>query len=46
MDERIQAVDVDAEIARTHREEWTMIVAGLVRRYGDLDIAEETAAPR
>ncbi|MFB8188221.1 RNA polymerase sigma factor [Microbacterium sp. NPDC055988] len=44
MDERIQAVDVDAEIARTHREEWTMIVAGLVRRYGDLDIAEETAA--
>ncbi|MFB7251595.1 RNA polymerase sigma factor [Microbacterium sp. NPDC056234] len=37
-------VDVDHAISRTHREEWTLIVAGLVRRYGDLDIAEETAA--
>ena len=37
-------VDVDAEIARTHRAEWTLIVAGLARRYGDLDLAEETAA--
>uniref|UniRef100_UPI002811E6E1 sigma factor n=1 Tax=Microbacterium sp. TaxID=51671 RepID=UPI002811E6E1 len=31
-------------IARVHREEWARVVAGLVRRYGDLDIAEETAA--
>ena len=38
------ALDVDAEIARTHRAEWTVIVAGLARRYGDLDLAEETAA--
>lgn len=44
MTDRGGAVDVDAEISRTHREEWMMIVAGLVRRYGDLDIAEETAA--
>ncbi|WP_243233249.1 RNA polymerase sigma factor [Microbacterium sp. CIAB417] len=36
--------DADVVISRTHREEWTRIVAGLVRRYGDLDIAEETAA--
>lgn len=44
MTDRSRALDVDAEISRTHREEWAMIVAGLVRRYGDLDIAEETAA--
>ncbi|GAA3669379.1 RNA polymerase sigma factor [Microbacterium marinilacus] len=31
-------------IARVHREEWARIVAGLARRYGDLSIAEETAA--
>ena len=37
-------IDVDAEIARTQRAEWTLIVAGLARRYGDLDLAEETAA--
>lgn len=35
---------VEAAISRTHREEWARIVAGLVRRFGDLDIAEETAA--
>lgn len=44
MADRGRAVDVDAEIARTHRAEWTLIVAGLARRYGDLDLAEETAA--
>lgn len=27
-----------------HREEWARIVAGLVRRYGDLDLAEDAAA--
>lgn len=36
--------DVDAVIARVHREEWARVVAGLARRFGDLDIAEESAA--
>lgn len=31
-------------IARLHRAEWARIVAGLARRFGDLDIAEEAAA--
>ena len=35
---------VDAAIARTLRAEWARIVAGLMRRFGDLDIAEEAAA--
>ena len=29
---------------RVHREEWARVVAGLMRRYGDLDLAEDTAA--
>ncbi len=29
---------------RIHREEWARIVAGLARRFGDLDVAEEAAA--
>lgn len=37
-------VDTAAAISRTYREEWARVVAGLVRRFGDLDIAEETAA--
>lgn len=36
--------DVAAAIAHTYREEWARIVAGLARRFGDLDIAEEMAA--
>lgn len=36
--------DVAAAIARTHREEWARVVAGLARRLGDLDVAEEMAA--
>ncbi len=36
--------DVDAVLARLHREEWARVVAGLARRFGDLDIAEESAA--
>lgn len=36
--------DVAAVIAHTYRDEWARVVAGLVRRFGDLDIAEETAA--
>lgn len=34
----------ESVIARTHREEWARIVAGLARRFGDLDLAEEMAA--
>lgn len=36
--------DVEAVIARSHREEWARVVAGLVRRFGDLDLAEDAAA--
>lgn len=36
--------DVAATVARTHREEWARVVAGLTRRFADLDIAEEAAA--
>src|SRR5690349_22138876 len=31
-------------ISRAHREEWARVVASLARRFGDLDIAEESAA--
>ncbi|WP_295700898.1 DUF6596 domain-containing protein [Lapillicoccus sp.] len=31
-------------ISRVHREEWARVVAGLTRRFGDLDLAEEMAA--
>jgi RNA polymerase sigma-70 factor (ECF subfamily) len=31
-------------ITRLHREQWARVVAGLARRFGDLDIAEEMAA--
>lgn len=34
----------DTTLAHTHREEWTRIVAALARRFGGLDIAEESAA--
>ncbi|OKI26750.1 sigma-70 family RNA polymerase sigma factor [Streptomyces sp. CB03911] len=36
--------DVDEVLTRVHHEEWARVVATLARRYGDLDIAEETAA--
>src|SRR6478735_11449518 len=36
--------DVAAAISRVHREEWARIVAGLARRFGDLDLAEEMSA--
>jgi RNA polymerase sigma-70 factor (ECF subfamily) len=36
--------DVEAVIGRVHREEWARVVAALTRRFGDLDIAEESAA--
>jgi len=35
---------VSEAITRVHREEWARVVAGLTRRFGDLDIAEEAAA--
>jgi RNA polymerase sigma-70 factor (ECF subfamily) len=35
---------VEAVIALLHRDEWARVVAGLVRRFGDLDTAEESAA--
>ena len=31
-------------VTRAHREEWARVVASLTRRFGDLDIAEESAA--
>ncbi len=36
--------DVEKVITRVHHEEWARVVAGLTRRFGDLDIAEEAAA--
>jgi RNA polymerase sigma factor (sigma-70 family) len=35
---------VEEEISRVHHEEWARVVAGLARRFGDLDVAEEAAA--
>ena len=31
-------------VTRAHREQWARVVAALTRRFGDLDIAEESAA--
>jgi RNA polymerase sigma-70 factor (ECF subfamily) len=36
--------DVREAITQVHRVEWARVVAGLARRFGDLDIAEEAAA--
>ncbi|MBQ1023441.1 RNA polymerase sigma factor [Micromonospora sp. C95] len=35
---------VEQAITRAHREEWARVVAGLARRFGDLDVAEEATA--
>ncbi|GAA3399017.1 RNA polymerase sigma factor [Cryptosporangium minutisporangium] len=40
----MSAIDVQDAITRAHHEEWARVVAGLARRFGDLDIAEEAAA--
>jgi RNA polymerase sigma-70 factor (ECF subfamily) len=32
------------EIGRAHHQEWARLVAGLARRFGDLDVAEDAAA--
>ncbi|MFE6862323.1 RNA polymerase sigma factor [Nocardia sp. NPDC057668] len=34
----------DAAIIRAHREEWARVIAALIQRFGDFDIAEEAAA--
>jgi RNA polymerase sigma-70 factor, ECF subfamily len=36
--------DIQAAITRAHREEWARVVAALTKRFGDLDLAEESAA--
>ncbi|GLY08598.1 DUF6596 domain-containing protein [Actinoplanes sp. NBRC 101535] len=36
--------DVEEAITGAHREVWAPVIAGLVRRFGDLDVAEEAAA--
>ena len=35
---------VEKAITRAHHEEWARVVAGLARRFGDLDVAEDAAA--
>ena len=35
---------VETAVARAHREEWARVVAGLARRFGDLDLAEDAAS--
>jgi RNA polymerase sigma-70 factor, ECF subfamily len=35
---------VDEAITRAHHEEWARVIAGLARRFGDLDLAEDCAA--
>ena len=40
----MRTIDVQAEIARAHQQEWARVVASLTRRFGGLDIAEEAAA--
>jgi RNA polymerase sigma-70 factor (ECF subfamily) len=35
--------DVEVAILRAHREEWSRIVATVTRRFGSLDVAEESA---
>ncbi|MGF6823638.1 RNA polymerase sigma-70 factor (ECF subfamily) [Microbacterium sp. ZKA21] len=36
--------NVQAAITRAYRHEWARVVAGLARRFGDLDVAEDAAA--
>jgi RNA polymerase sigma-70 factor, ECF subfamily len=36
--------DVRVAVTQAHRQEWARIVASLIRRFGDLDLAEEAAA--
>jgi RNA polymerase sigma-70 factor (ECF subfamily) len=36
--------EAEEAITRAHRDEWARVVAGLARRFGDLDVAEDAAA--
>lgn len=36
--------DAESTIIQAHRDEWARMIAGLTRRFGSLDIAEEAAA--
>ncbi|MEU5905342.1 DUF6596 domain-containing protein [Micromonospora sp. NPDC047467] len=38
------ATTVEQTITRVHHDEWARVVAGLARRFGDLDVAEEATA--
>ena len=40
----LSAGDVHEAITRAHHAEWARVVAGLARRFGDLDTAEEATA--
>ncbi|AJT40684.1 RNA polymerase sigma factor [Psychromicrobium lacuslunae] len=40
----MDAAQVEQAITQAHREEWARVVASLAKRFGDLDIAEESAA--
>jgi len=40
----VSALDIADAITRAHHEEWARVVASLAKRFGDLDIAEESAA--
>ncbi len=40
----MSVVDVPEAVTQAHHEEWARVVASLTRRFGDLDIAEESAA--
>ena len=42
--DRGPAVPLSDAITETHRSEWARVVASLARRFGDLDLAEESAA--
>lgn len=43
MSERPVAAGDDSAVARAFRDEWSRVVAGLARAFGDLDLAEDAA---
>jgi RNA polymerase sigma-70 factor (ECF subfamily) len=40
----VTRLGVEDAITRAHHDEWARVVAGLARRFGDLDLAEDAAA--
>src|SRR5690606_8787888 len=40
----VRPADVEEALTRAHHDEWARVVAGLGRRFGDLDLAEDAAA--